>query len=427
MRGSWLIVLAGLAGCDLVLDLSRPDGPPDGGIDVTCLTSADALRDSFDPDTLGPAWTVQDSNAGGVVTVTGSLNLEANAEGGVEVRSKAAYDLEATEISVRVSSSVEPTTFANHSEIALFAYATDYDPSDGSGHALAWQLLDGKITPGFVENGAFRPVSLGIPYSSVDHRIWTFSRDGAKTSWKLGNGVDPPVTIANDDQIDFARMLRPAMFTLLHNGDVPFLASFDDLDGGGPPAAACPASDLTGDFRVPPLDDLQWGDVFGNSCAPSVQPGTGLVAQPVNSGFECKLTSSTIYDLVDHQIDIRVDPSTLTGDNTGYASITLEDGHILSFVTSATDLSAKVEDASGQMIVATMPGASTYSIWRFVGSKNTEGTEDLEWSIGTPNGTFQRLHKLGGFSGLSRIQLSLGMRGGEYTSGTMVFRGVNVP
>lgn len=425
-RTAGLIGLVPLAGCELLF--ARPDStvtPTDATADgevpsSLCLTRTPALRDDFPPAAaVGPEWLALDTTNMGAISVDGTLRFDVAAIGTVAVARNAFYDLAESELSVEV----QPTNYDVESFIQLGAAAVGSDRYGSTGNVLVWRLADDTLQPGYLEDNSFNSVGGGLPYDPDVHRVWSVSRMGDTVVWSYWDGLpaNPPVPVATNANLPWARTVRPVLIAFKNASGADFTVAWDKLDGGGIPEAACPADQLIEDFTDGAYDPFAWHVAQVRACQWTTDP-QGLHATLSNPDALCRIESATLYNLVDHAIVVEIDPADLDT-HIGRIELMFEDNRV-----------ADVSIESGMLFGAFDGGnVGSLPVQRYVRFRGTidpiTSQGKVFWEASANAIDYVPLGEFGGIDGVDRVQLRLSLTGrlGGTAPAEMRFLGVNVP
>ncbi len=385
MRVCWLIALVGLAGCDLVLDLSRP-GDDDTTLPPGC-SPASIFTDSFDGTGLPRPWSVASLAAVATATEQGGFLAVHLFTGGMEVTADPFLDVREQTVTVRMQLVSGALAAGDQMRLTLLTEDHAHDlvfgaqvPPNGSSFDLVAGYEDRDATGKII---AFNEIGR-IPYDAGIHSDLGIQNTNGVTTFLAGSagGELQPIFDTSRAPLPWIGFMRPA-FRFGSTNDMNF--AVDDFNGGGDPVGeACPASALSESFGDANIStDWQLVEI---DCDIAFDAG-GVMRMTLGGGMlahECRVQSSTVYDLRDHSVQIGIQSASLTGDRLasfGVSTLT----HTAAFVLTQDKLRVIV-DGSTQLTSADVD-LTQQALWRL----SATADDRLVFEVAPDGGTFSPL------------------------------------
>lgn len=397
-----VVAVLALGACQVVFPLEEPPEL------LTNCSELATLSDEFDDDLVAP-WINENSTRFAIEN--GQLLARVSNNDAV-ARTEPYYDLRNSSFSARVNIlTPSPNGTARMSVVLLPVPGRLVDE-------LAMQVTNGILEVGTRTNDNFTSLR-SVPFSETSS-VWRISyRDGTASFSVID--ADGRLTEVQTLPIDLT-YVRPRLQVLDPAMDL-FSAAFDDINQDVSGGAACSARILEDSFEA--LDLQRWGRSRIENCEATFDGGLAL--RSVGSNWVCQLGGTTVYDLVNHklELEIDIDPPIVAG-----SGFTLNFGAELSVFTSKTQRAgfqlqgdgmfgsfestdiANTPNPPGPVTVLerTLFDSTRHRIWRLGATRDGLG-DQLEFEVSADGETFSPFLKTGNLSGLDEVTVTFGAGG----------------
>ena len=411
------------SGCQVVFPLVEESAP------LTNCSEMGLLADGFD-DALVPPWINERSTRFAVDQGQLSGTVMANV---AIARTEPFFDLQNSAFEVRVvRSSLDPQGVAMVSLVLL-------PTPDRLVDEIAMRVVGENIEIGTItddgNSGTDDFKSLRTVSYPADKPIWRISyRDGTAT---FAISDDQGDVVGLDTlEIDLT-YVRPRLHAATQNAN-PLVVRFDDVNRGVSTGRACSARVLADTFDAGPELDLQrWGRTFSSpSC--EIRQDNGITFRITNSSWTCQLGGTTVYDLIDHQLDVELvfDPAPNFPLTSGvelnvYNQLTQRagfqirgDGSFASFENTTIANSPNGPDPDKDLKTAPY-NADLHRFWRLSATRDSLG-DKLTFEVSGDGTTFAPFLETSNLSGLDRVGFNIGASGSNPEPQTLKIKRVSV-